>query len=319
MKTKLYLILIPIFIGIKGYSQDTIANYTSLLDMSNPQCPSGINLQQIGDTLNIFGTIGLTGCGKQVAIIKRMNDSIFIKTTDITNGGADCEIAYNACFKIKIKTLNSDSILKFNGIIFNITNKIKSDSIPTYKIAVNDTVQLDLTSNPSTGYAWMWTNKQSDSIADTINCIYVPDTPISIGSGGKMIWKFKVKKIGIDTIKLEYKRPSVQNSTIETVNIIIQVNDSNNVESIFSVLSGLSDDKIKIYPNPTNDKFTIQTDNQNSSYCLKIYNTFGQIILNKKIINSVEQVDLSGYPVGVYLVKVVFGNQSITKKVCIIH
>ena len=165
----------------------------------------------------------------------------------------------------------------------------------------------------------MWTNKQSDSIADTINCIYVPDTPISIGSGGKMIWKFKVKKIGIDTIKLEYKRPSVQNSTIETVNIIIQVNDSNNVESIFSVLSGLSDDKIKIYPNPTNDKFTIQTDNQNSSYCLKIYNTFGQIILNKKIINSVEQVDLSGYPVGVYLVKVVFGNQSITKKVCIIH
>ena len=72
---------------------------------------------------------------------------------------------------------------------------------------------------------------------------------------------------------------------------------------------------LKIYPNPTNDKFTIQIDDQNISYTLEIFNTTGQVVLNKKIVNSIEQFDLSGYSAGIYFVKIQSANNTIVKKI----
>jgi len=70
----------------------------------------------------------------------------------------------------------------------------------------------------------------------------------------------------------------------------------------------------KIFPNPTNDKITIQTDNQKESYTLEILNAIGQVILNKKI-NQIEQADLSGNSAGVYFLKIQTGNNTIVKKI----
>ncbi len=72
---------------------------------------------------------------------------------------------------------------------------------------------------------------------------------------------------------------------------------------------------ILIYPNPTNDKFIIQIENQNVSYNLEILNTIGQVVLTKKIINSIEQVDLSGQVAGVYFVKLQSENSMIVRKI----
>jgi len=77
----------------------------------------------------------------------------------------------------------------------------------------------------------------------------------------------------------------------------------------------IDDDNISIYPNPTNNKFSIEIDNRNESYNLEILNTIGQVVLNKKITNNVEQVDLSGQSAGVYFVKLQSGNNTIVKKV----
>ena len=69
------------------------------------------------------------------------------------------------------------------------------------------------------------------------------------------------------------------------------------------------------YPNPTTDKFTIEINNQNESYNLEILNTIGQIILNKKITNQVEQVDLSGQSSGIYFVKLQTAGNTIVRKI----
>jgi inhibitor of cysteine peptidase len=100
----------------------------------------------------------------------------------------------------------------------------KSDNIkPDYEISINESFQLDLISNPTTGYSWKWTNREIVSIVDTIDHSYAPDTPILLGSGGKEIWKFKGIKTGIDTIKLEYKRSWESNSHLDSRKIVVKV------------------------------------------------------------------------------------------------
>jgi len=92
-----------------------------------------------------------------------------------------------------------------------------------YEIAVNESIQLELDSNPTTGFAWKWTNKDSVSIVDSTGTEYIPNTPDLTGSGGKEIWKFKGLKSGTDTIKMEYCRAWDTASTSASKNIVIKV------------------------------------------------------------------------------------------------
>ena len=92
-----------------------------------------------------------------------------------------------------------------------------------YEIAVNESIQIELDSNPTTGFAWKWTNKDSVSIVDSTGTEYIPDAPALTGSGGKEIWKFIGLKSGTDTIKLEYCRPWDTTSTANTKNITVKV------------------------------------------------------------------------------------------------
>jgi len=72
---------------------------------------------------------------------------------------------------------------------------------------------------------------------------------------------------------------------------------------------------LNIYPNPNNGVFTIEIDNLKESYNLEILNTIGLVILNKEIINKVEQLDLSGQAAGVYFVKLQTANNTVVRKI----
>jgi predicted secreted protein len=84
----------------------------------------------------------------------------------------------------------------------NSSEAIKAD----YTIPVKGSFQLSLSSNITTGYCWVWTNRQSVSIVDTFNYQYKADHPDRIGSSATEIWNFRGKEPGLDTIVLEYKR-----------------------------------------------------------------------------------------------------------------
>ena len=102
---------------------------------------------------------------------------------------------------------------------------------------------------------------------------------------------------------------------ITTINGCI-FNKSNNIQV---VISGISEkemnENIIIYPNPTSNKFIIEMDNQKDSYNLEIFNTIGQIILNKRIFNSFEQIDLSDQSAGIYFVKIQSAKNTMVKKI----
>lgn len=96
---------------------------------------------------------------------------------------------------------------------------------PDYIITVGDTIQIELNSNPTTGYSWEWTNKESVSVVTSSGSEYIPAHvgKAIVGSGGTEIWKFIGVKNGIDTIKLEYCRSWDSESTINVKTIYVKV------------------------------------------------------------------------------------------------
>ena len=75
---------------------------------------------------------------------------------------------------------------------------IKAD----YTIKVDQTINIKLQSNPSTGYSWQWANKKMVAIVDTTKMDYQASNTGLVGSGGEEVWTFKGIKPGIDSVLL---------------------------------------------------------------------------------------------------------------------
>ena len=105
-------------------------------------------------------------------------------------------------------------------------SKIKnSDAMKSdYEIGVGDSFQLELTSNPSTGYSWNWSNQQAVSVVEKTDSKYTASNPGSIGGGGSEVWTFKGLKSGSDSLKFEYKRSWEPDSPAEAKTIKVTVN-----------------------------------------------------------------------------------------------
>jgi inhibitor of cysteine peptidase len=95
-----------------------------------------------------------------------------------------------------------------------------------YEVRKNETFEVTLKSNPTTGYSWKLTKEQPSKIVDSISSTYIQDKsePDMVGVGGNEIWKFKGKEIGVDTLVFEYCRSWEKNSTAETKKIIVKIN-----------------------------------------------------------------------------------------------
>jgi len=88
------------------------------------------------------------------------------------------------------------------------------------------------------------------------------------------------------------------------------------------VSTGMSEDDpfnaTQIYPNPSPGKFTVRNDQSSEAeYKLKIYNTFGQHVYtgDYPIPKKGYEIDLSGYPRGIYFLEIKSGTKIHGKKI----
>lgn len=95
-----------------------------------------------------------------------------------------------------------------------------------YEVNKNDTFDVLLISNPSTGYSWKRIKDQTNKALDSVNVNYIPrnSDPNIVGGSVNEIWKFKGKEIGTYVLTFELSRPWLLDSTIKTKNITVKIN-----------------------------------------------------------------------------------------------
>ena len=82
-----------------------------------------------------------------------------------------------------------------------------------------------------------------------------------------------------------------------------------------SAESGLGQNTITVYPNPTANYINISIDEISFDDAYSIYDVSGKKVIQGQIISSSTRVDLTEYPSGIYLVKVLNYNQTTIKKI----
>jgi len=70
-----------------------------------------------------------------------------------------------------------------------------------------------------------------------------------------------------------------------------------------------------LFPNPNNGQFTLKLGNTNSNNLVEIYDVMGKKIWSKVVLTNKELIDISDQPKGIYLVKVLKGNNLFTQKI----
>jgi predicted secreted protein len=93
------------------------------------------------------------------------------------------------------------------------------------EVKKDKTFEISLKANPTTGYSWKWIKNKSQNLLDSIGSNYQQDKAPSemVGVGGKEIWKFKGKQVGIDILTFKYCRRWNANSTVETKKIVVKI------------------------------------------------------------------------------------------------
>lgn len=91
------------------------------------------------------------------------------------------------------------------------------------------------------------------------------------------------------------------------------LSDDNQQDTSPSVLTP----QFKVYPNPTTRTFSVERTDRRSPYKIQIeiYRTEGQKLITKELTGkATHEIDLSGYPAGMYMVRLVSGKSSETVK-----
>ena len=92
-----------------------------------------------------------------------------------------------------------------------------SDSGSAITFAVGDTFEVQLDSNPTTGYGWI-VAEQPDGVTVQSSDFGAPDTSL-VGAGGLEVFVFEATAAGSGTLRLDYVRsfddPPVPADTVE--------------------------------------------------------------------------------------------------------
>ena len=90
-----------------------------------------------------------------------------------------------------------------------VIKNVPSDKLNnTYTIGMNDTLTIELKSNPTTGYVWSIDNKIKPKVIQELNHEFVKNnkTTDMVGAGGFDYWKFLPLKTGEVYLHFIYMR-----------------------------------------------------------------------------------------------------------------
>lgn len=116
--------------------------------------------------------------------------------------------------------------------------------------------------------------------------------------------------IASQTTNVEFNYDADGNMILRKI-IVVPSNIKGNPNQDDVISEEFGQQKIKIYPNPTNGILKLdisEIDDLINNYC-RIYSLNGTLLLNKKISGRLTEIDLSSYETGSYLMDIHLGDK----------
>jgi predicted secreted protein len=92
-------------------------------------------------------------------------------------------------------------------------------------VKVDEEFEIELESNPSTGYEWKMTTAPDESILSLSGDEFIPADTDAVGAPGSHVWKFKALKDGRTNMVFEYARSwetDVPPEKVHNVSVTVQ-------------------------------------------------------------------------------------------------
>lgn len=87
----------------------------------------------------------------------------------------------------------------------------------------NDLIRIDMSSNPTTGYVWIWDKGVESVCMDSVQHEFRNAVEGFVGSGGVDTWIFKATSKGKMILKFNYVRPWRMNKVAKTKEVVVTV------------------------------------------------------------------------------------------------
>jgi len=98
-------------------------------------------------------------------------------------------------------------IIIIASIIILVLSCEKETGVPEIiETTTGETFKVDFEANWSTGYHWVWKNRDNITVADTTDLEFIPDDPGVEGSPGTEVWSFIAKQKGDQVLRFAYQR-----------------------------------------------------------------------------------------------------------------
>ena len=116
---------------------------------------------------------------------------------------------------------------------------------------------------------------------------------------------------GNDVLEAEYEGPGITKQSIDN---LYHLSDD-----LITTADELIDSELKVsfsvFPNPFNDKITVSFRTLSVETKIEVLNVLGEVISAQDISRKLEEINLGNESSGLYLIRVVSGNQVITKEI----
>lgn len=226
----------------------------------------------------------------------KVGDFVTQKWREATKIGVG-EVMIDLVYELKHKISNGrKGIIVIKGFVNGKGNTFKQNDIP-------------LESNPVSG-AYVYALDEYGEISDFVFTDEKGYFELNAISDG--INRLVIDKVGYEIyekeIQNDYEKNANSNVDI-TLNLIVTgVDEDTNLNNSFIV-----------YPSPASNYIIAKIPSGFSN--ISIYNTIGNLLLNKEINDPIQQnqtIDLNNYPTGVYILKITNGTEIISKQFSII-
>lgn len=267
----------------------------------------------------------------------------FSRATDSVGNKEPMKSEADAIFAIVEKALNLEHSLThatcFGSEDATIDLEVTGGIEPYLFLWSNDSTCEDISNLTSGEYSIVVTDKMGTQISDTFNITQPEPLPVALGDDITLI-KGEQKEItaqegyvsylwsngstessimvgeGLDTLTYTYSIKVIDDKGCENSDTILV-----HVKSLPTEIIEISaNSRIEIYPNPTKGVLYLQIHNESRREIeLKINDVVGNLIFSKKYKNTQnlfsEEIDLSGYPEGNYILSVGQDQNQINKTI----